>query len=156
MSDIGGTEPDALERRLLDEFQHHLPLVPQPYAEMADRLARTEAEVIRMLGDLQRRGLVSRVGAVLSPCRLGASVLAAMGVPASRLDEVAELVNSYPEVNHNYAREHVYNLWFVVVAADPERLRAVLDDIATRTGLSLLELPLERAYHIDLGFPLWR
>jgi hypothetical protein len=79
-----------------------------------------------------------------------------MAVPDERLDEVAELVNACPEVNHNYAREHRLNLWFVVTAASRERVADVLADIAGRSGLEVLDLPLERAYGIDLGFkPSW-
>lgn len=145
-----------LERRLLDEYQRDLPLTERPFATMAEQLGCSEAEIIASLQGLRQRGLLSRVGAVLGARPPGASVLAALCVPETRLEQVAELVNGYEEVNHNYAREHVYNLWFVVVAADSARLREVLDDIAARSGLSLLELPLERAYHIDLGFRLWR
>jgi hypothetical protein len=70
------------------------------------------------------------------------------------LEEVAELVNGYREVNHNYEREHHFNLWFVVTASDFARVAEVLDEIGERTGLKVLDLPLVEAYHIDLGFPL--
>jgi DNA-binding Lrp family transcriptional regulator len=83
-------------------------------------------------------------------------VLAALAVPRARIDEVARMVSDHPQVNHNYEREHAYNLWFVVTAPDRERVDAVLDDIERRSGLETLRLPLEQAYHIDLGFPLWR
>jgi hypothetical protein len=58
-------------------------------------------------------------------------------------------------VNHNYEREHVFNLWFVVTAPDPLCVRRVLDEIQADTGLPVLDLPLERSFYIDLGFPLW-
>ncbi len=145
-----------LERRLLDEFQRDLPLVPAPYAEMARRLGTGEDEVLRTLADLAARGYVSRVGAVFAPHALGDSMLAALSVPAERLDTVADLVSGYPQVNHNYQREHVFNLWFVVTAESRERVERTVDDIEERTGLEALRLPLERPYHIDLGFPLWR
>ena len=150
------TALSPLERRLLDEYQRDLPLTERPFAVIAEQLGHGEAEVIACLESLLERGLLSRVGAVLGARRFGASVLAALSVPEDRLPEVADIVSGYDEVNHNYAREHAYNLWFVVVAPDQARLRAVLDEIGERAGLSLLELPLERAYHIDLGFRLWR
>ena len=70
-------------------------------------------------------GRISRIGAVLRPGCFGASTLVAMAVPAARLAEVAGLVNAFPGVNHNYQREHAYNLWFVLTAGDsgaPSRL----------------------------------
>ena len=59
-----------------------------------------------------------------------------------------------PTVNHNYEREHAFNLWFVVAARDVEELRATLERISRKAGLPVLDLPLEEAYHIDLGFPI--
>ena len=141
-------------RRLIDAYQRGLPLVPRPYAAMAEALGLAEEEVISVLRELTRSGALSRVGAVLSPNRFGASTLAAMAVPPERLEEVAALVSAYPEVNHNYEREHRLNLWFVVVASDRERVGAVLREINERSGLAVLDLPLLQAFHIDLGFPL--
>jgi hypothetical protein len=77
-----------------------------------------------------------------------------MAVPPERLESVAALVGAYPEVNHNYEREHRFNLWFVVAAPSRERLDAVLTEIKERTGLDVLDLPLRDAFHIDLGFRL--
>ena len=70
------------------------------------------------------------------------------------LDEVADLVSAYEEVNHNYEREHRLNLWFVVCAPSRDAVTGVLDDIARRTGIAVMDLPMVEDYHLDLGFPL--
>lgn len=142
------------ERRLLNDWQHGLPLAPTPYADIARKLGVTEAEVLEALARLTSAGAVSRVGAVVRPNTVGVSTLAAMHVPPESLEAVAELVNGYTEVNHNYEREHRLNLWFVVTATNAARLQAVLDDIATRSGIEVLAFPLLESYHIDLGFDL--
>jgi DNA-binding Lrp family transcriptional regulator len=143
-----------VEQRLLDEFQHDFPLDPQPYARIAETLGISEQAVLNRLARLQEAGAVSRVGPVLQPNRVGASTLAALAVPPARLDAVAAMVSAYPEVNHNYQREHRYNLWFVVTAPDRASLDAVLSDIETRSALPLLDLPMLEDYFIDLGFRL--
>jgi DNA-binding Lrp family transcriptional regulator len=145
---------DELDRRLLNEFQSGFPLVPRPFAEVAAQLGVDEAEVIARLERLTGSGAVSRVGPVIEPRRIGASTLAAMAVPVERLEKVAELVNGFPEVNHHYEREHRLNLWFVLTAADDERLAEVMEEIEERTGIDVLDLPMVEEYHIDLGFPL--
>lgn len=145
---------DPTTQRLLNDFQHDLPLTPTPFADIAGRLGVDEETVLEGLRGLQESGAISRVGPVLQPRRIGASTLAAMAVPPERLAEVAELVNSYTEVNHNYEREHRFNLWFVATASDEEQLAAVLAEIGQRTGLEVLDLPMIQDYHIDLGFPL--
>jgi DNA-binding Lrp family transcriptional regulator len=155
------TEPCAdpalsdLDRRLLDAYQRAFPLSPRPFACIARELGLTEAQVIERYRRLQAQGYVTRIGPVFRPRRVGASTLAALAVPPERLEAVARLVSAYDEVNHNYERDHHFNLWFVVTAPDEARLRAVLEEIEARTGLPVLDLPMEQDYHIDLGFPLW-
>jgi len=143
-----------LDQRLLNDFQHEFPLTPAPYADIARELGVTEDEVIARLHKLKHAGAVSRVGAVVRPNTVGVSTLAAMAVPPEELEPIAQLINDYAEVNHNYEREHRLNLWFVVTAPDAARLQAVLDDIAARTGHEVLSFPLVEDYHIDLGFDL--
>jgi DNA-binding Lrp family transcriptional regulator len=145
---------DTFEFRLLNEFQRDFPLCPAPFAELAARLGVAEKVVLGGLEKLRREGKISRVGAVFAPKRIGASTLAAMAVPAERLDAVAAAVNRFPEVNHNYEREHRYNLWFVVTAASEGRLQATLGAIEKAAGYPLMPLPLLEEFHIDLGFPL--
>jgi DNA-binding Lrp family transcriptional regulator len=145
---------DQTDRRLLSDFQQGFPLTARPYAAIAAELGLREQDVITRLVRLREAGAVSRVGPVFRPQRVGASTLAAMAVPPPRLEEVAELVNGYAEVNHNYEREHRYNLWFVLTAADETQLAAVMEEIAERTGIEVLDLPMLEEYHIDLGFPL--
>ena len=152
--EISALELTALERRLLNDFQRDFPLSATPYADMAEKLGVSEQQVIDTLQKLKEQGAISRVGAVFRPNRVGVSTLAAMAVPVDRLEEVAQLVNEYDEVNHNYEREHDFNLWFVATARDDAHLKAVLDDIESRCGLTVLFLPLVEDYHIDLGFEL--
>jgi len=144
----------AQELRLLNDYQHDFPLEPRPFASIAARLGVGQAEVLQSLARLQQQGTVSRVGAVFRPRSIGASTLAALAVAEDRLDEVAQMVSSYPEVNHNYQREHLYNLWFVVTAPDEVALQRVLKEIEERAGSKMLFLPLVEDYHIDLGFDM--
>jgi len=143
---------DALDRRLLDDFQRGFPLVPAPFAEIAARLGCNEGEVIERLRALRASGAVSRVGAVFRPRAVAASTLAAMAVPPERLDAVAAVVSGYRAVNHNYEREHRVNLWFVVNAPDDAGRDRVLANVAARTGIKVMSLPMLEDYHIDLGF----
>ena len=149
------TSLTPLEKCLLNEYQHGFPVCTEPFAEIAAQQGATEAQVISTLISLQQRGLISRVGPVFAPQRAGASTLAALSVTGDRLQAVADMVSRYDEVNHNYEREHHYNLWFVVTAADEAEVQGVLEDIEMRTGLAVLDLPLEHSFYIDLGFPLW-
>ncbi len=145
----------ALEFALLNRYQRGFPLLPRPFEVLAQQLGSDEPSVIDHLRRLQQRGLVSRVGAVFRPNAIGASALAALAVPPDQLETVADLISALPEVNHNYQREHHYNLWFVVAASSAERLHAALRQIEAicQCG-AVLVLPLLEDFHIDLGFDL--
>lgn len=140
--------------RLADRWQRGFPLVPRPFAQIGAEEGLTEGETIEMVRALILDGRLGRIGATVRPNAVGASTLAAISVPRARLDEVAAVVSAEPCVNHNYERENAINLWFVVTAPDKASLAATLGRIESRTGLEVLNLPLERAYHIDLGFSL--
>ncbi len=144
-----------LEQCLLNDFQQEFPLSIQPFNDIAERLNVDVGLVIETFEKLQSCGAISRVGPVIKPNAIGNSILAALKVPDDQLVETANMINAYPEVNHNYEREHPFNLWFVITAVDKIRLDFILDDIEKKSGgPPLLRLPLLDAYHIDLGFDL--
>lgn len=146
---------NEFEFNLLNNFQRDFPLVARPFAVLAEQLGSDEASVLTALCDLQRRGVVSRVGAVFRANAVGASALAALAVPAERLAAVAQIINARVEVNHNYEREHRYNCWFVAAAASVDALYAALREIESACDCgALLILPMLEDFHIDLGFDL--
>ncbi len=139
---------------LADVWQRDFPLQPEPYAAVGAPVDLSQHEVIELMQALADQGVLARIGATVRPNTAGASTLAAMAVPDDRLNDVAALVNGHAAVNHNYQRDHEINLWFVVTAANRGDVIWTLNDIVRETGLEVLDLPLERAYHIDLGFNL--
>ncbi len=143
-----------LEQHLLNDFQRDLSLSATPYADMAKQLGVSEEKVLQSIQSLQDRGVISRVGPVFRPNRIGVSTLAAMSVPEKDLECVARIVSAFPEVNHNYEREHEYNLWFVVTASSEEHLDIVLYEIEQHAEYPLMSLPMLDDYFIDLGFEL--
>ena len=145
---------DALDLRLLDEWQRDFPLVSNPFAEIGNALDCSEADVLQRLTRLCATGAVNRVGATLRPNTAGASTLATIAAPDWRVDQVAGIVGAEPGVNHSYLRENDWNIWFVATGPDRAHVAATLARIEATTGLPVLDLPLVRPYHLDLGFAL--
>ena len=143
-----------LQLSLLNDFQRGFPLTPAPFDTISRVLGLDVDDVLDTLRRLKGEGVISRVGAVFRPNRIGVSTLAAVAVPEERLADVAQQVNARPEINHNYEREHRFNLWFVATAANPAHLERVLHDIEQQIGLPVMRLPMVQDYHIDLGFDL--
>lgn len=147
-------DPTDLEFHLLNDWQRDFPLIPRPFARLGATLGIAEDEVLERLRRLRAQGAVSRVGAVFRPRTLSWSTLAAVAVDESRLEAVAAAINAYPEVNHNYEREHHYNLWFVLAAPSQGRVERILAEIGELAGCAPLDLPMLEDFHIDLGFDL--
>lgn len=143
-----------LHKRLLNDYQRDFPLSPTPYQDIALELGVSEEDVIDAFVELDEQDVITRIGPVIPPNRIGVSTLAAISVPETELEAVAQIISAYPEVNHNYEREHRFNLWFVVIAADAQHLAQVLDDIEQQTGYPVMSLPLMEDYFIDLSFKL--
>lgn len=146
---------DPATQRLIDESQRDFPLVAEPFAAVGARLGLEEADVRRRIAGLIAAGAATRLGAVVRPHAAGASTLAALAAPPERIEAIARIVGGFAGVNHNYEREGAWSLWFVVTGAERREVAATLAAIEGATGLAVLDLPLERAYHIDLGFDLF-
>ncbi|MFB6281198.1 MAG: Lrp/AsnC family transcriptional regulator [Haloferacaceae archaeon] len=145
---------DGIDAALIDGYQSGVPVVERPFRAMGADLGVTERAALDRVRRLRERGVLRRFGPVLNPPVIGSSTLAALRVPPDRFDEVAATVNGYRQVNHNYRRDHAWNMWFVVTAGSRARRDAVLDGIAERTGLDPLRLPMRTDYYIDLEFPV--
>ena len=143
-----------LHKRLLNDFQRDFPLSSRPYLEIANALGVSEDDVLSALTELNDNHFISRIGPIIPPNQLGVSTLVAMAIPEQQLQTIADIISAYPEVNHNYEREHRFNLWFVVIATDSRHLQAVLDAIEQDAGYKTLSMPLLDEFFIDLGFKL--
>ncbi|RZU38536.1 AsnC family transcriptional regulator [Fluviicoccus keumensis] len=144
---------DPTDRRLINRLQRGLPIVPQPYAAVADELGLSEAELLARLQHLLDTGILSRFGPMFQIERAGGRfTLAAIAVPPERFDEVAAIVNAFPEVAHNYQRTHTLNMWFVVATATPEQCADTLRRIEAATGLPVRDMPKEREFRVQLYF----
>lgn len=143
-----------LEATVLDEVQSGFPLQPRPYRALGNQYEDSESAVFNAVCRLTRKGFLRRVGPVLNPPVIGSSALVAMRVPPSKFDTIARTVNAYPEVNHNYRRNHDWNMWFVVTADSRRNRMRLLADIEAETGLDVLALPMRTQYYINLEFPV--
>ena len=139
---------------LANTWQRDFPLKPRPFREIAQHAGLPESTVLAHFSRMEQQGVIDRIGPVFRPNTVGASSLAAMAVPPARLEAVAAFVSSQPGVNHNYEREHRYNLWFVATGASAAEVQWTLSCIESGTAIAVLRLPLLEEFHVDLGFDL--
>jgi len=142
-----------LDRAIINELQGGFPVCDHPFAEVAARLHTTEQEMISRIGLLLKRGILSRFGPMYHAERMGGSLsLAAMKIPDSDFERVAEILNGIPEVAHNYARDHALSMWFVLATETPLQHAAALERIKRETGYPVYDMPKIKEYFIGLRF----
>lgn len=117
------SELSPSNRALLDRIQRSVPLVERPYAQIAQELGRSEADVIAGLMALKESRILRQISAVFDARALGySSCLVAASYPENRIEEAAAILNTHPGITHNYQRTHRYNVWYTLAVAPDSRL----------------------------------
>lgn len=155
------------DRRLIAATQSGLPLLPRPYAALADQLGVSEAAVRERLASMLDEGLIRRIGAIPNHYRLGytANGMTVWDVDDTQIDALGEQVGALSAVSHCYRRPRArpawpYNLFAMVhgrnrdeVEAQARQIRALLGEacqgsdilystaILKKTGLRLSTAP---------------
>lgn len=146
---------DSIDKQLLDIIQTDFPIAPRPYAVLGEKLHITEAEALARVRALKEKHIIRRLGANFQSAKLGfRSTLCAAKVQPEKLDCFVAEVNSRPGVTHNYIRDHAYNVWFTYIGPSWDEVCASLDDISTKTGIPILNLPATRLYKIRVDFKM--
>ena len=147
---------DSIDKKILNIIQKDFPVVAKPFKTVAQELDLSEDEVLTRIARMKEEGIIRRIGAVFDTRRLGfVSTLCAAKVPADKLKDFVNIVNSYPGVTHNYRRKHVYNVWFTFIASDQEKLNQCLTEISETTGVAdIVSMNASRIFKIDATFEL--
>lgn len=150
--------PDRTDLSVLEALQDDFPIVPRPFLEIAQRTGISEQDLLARLKRLSDTGILRGISPVLEARNLGigSATLVAAHVPEGRVAEVAAIISGYPEVSHNFRRDHQYSLWFTICGKDDREVVRVLQEIADRAGIApenLLNLPTVERLKIDVRFP---
>lgn len=142
---------DNIDRQIINHTQTGFPICASPYQQVAEQLGITEADLLRRLQNLLDTGVLTRFGPLFHAEHMGGALtLAAVKVPVERFDAVAEIINAFPEVAHNYARTHNLNMWFVLATETPQQIQQVIGAIEAQTGLTVYNMPKQREYFVNL------
>lgn len=146
---------DEFDRKIINELQKGFPVCDAPYRQVAKSLGMSETELLARLKSLLEQGVLSRFGPMYHAERMGGALtLAAMEVPEAEFEHVTTIVNSFPEVAHNYRREHRLNMWFVLATDTLAGIEYVQKKIAEQTGLPVYAMPKIKEYFVNLFLPV--
>ncbi len=144
---------DDIDRAILNNFQGGFPICDQPYLQAAEQVGISEADFIRRIEHMLEKKQLSRFGPMYHAERMGGGLsLCAMRIPEADFETVTEQVNAFPEVAHNYARDHEFSMWFVLATETPERIASVLKEIEAATDYRVYNMPKQEEFFIGLRF----
>lgn len=143
-----------LDKKILTLIQDDFPISSRPYAAIGQNVGCSENEALSRVMAMKKAGVIRRIGGNFDSRRLGfVSTLVGMQVPEEHLDRVASLVNSYPQVTHNYERNDRFNLWFTIIARSRRELRRILQEIARAVPeATLVNLPATKVFKLKVRF----
>jgi DNA-binding Lrp family transcriptional regulator len=143
-----------MKQEILSRIQKKFPLVPKPFAVIADELGITEEEVLEILQHEKSENIIRQTSAIFDTKRLGyKSSLVAFKIPEDKIDDAVAIINAHPGVSHNYERNHEFNIWFTMaVAPDSELgLDKTIDILAKLTEADdYIMLPTLKLFKINV------
>ena len=144
---------DQIDRDIINNLQGGFPLSERPYADVAAYLGIDESDLINRLANLLESNMLSRFGPMYNVDKMGGAFsLVAMRIPEHDFDRIAEIVNRYPQVAHNYQREHAMNMWFVLATEDKQEVDKINAEIEHVTGYPVFNMPKLEEYFVGLRF----
>ena len=147
---------DQMDRKILDIIQTEIPIVPNAFKVVANRVGTTETDLLSRINRLKSKGIIRRIGGSFDSAGLGYhSVLIAAKVPKKKLPATVKMLNKYTGVTHNYLREHEYNLWFTLTASSETRVYEIIEILKDKTGIKkMTPLPSLQKFKIKVHFKM--
>jgi siroheme decarboxylase len=145
-----------LDKSILNIIQTRFPVAKRPFAVIAQIIGSEEKTVLTRIKWMKEKGLIRRIGPFFDSKKLGyCGTLVAVDVDPIYMQQVAEAINSYPGVTHNYEREGPFNLWFTLLSPNQEAQDRILHEIQILTGIQrMVNLPATNKIKVNVEFNL--
>ena len=139
------TEPqpyDEFDMAVIRATQGDMPVVPEPYAPAAEKLAVAQTQLLAHLEGMQERRLLRRVAAILFHRRAGFSAngMGVWKVPDERIMELGPRMAAFRGISHCYQRptykDWPYSIFTMAHGRSKEECDAILDSISDQTGVT--------------------
>ncbi|WP_299949167.1 AsnC family transcriptional regulator [uncultured Ruegeria sp.] len=132
---------DTKDREIIEALQSGLPLVPEPFAQVAETLGLNEAALMYRLADMKSRGVIRRIAAAPNHFKLGmtSNGMTVWDVEDDRVAELGAQIGALPFVTHCYERPRAlpdwpYNLFAMVHGSDRQEVEEKRAEISVILG----------------------
>lgn len=139
---LEATELSDLDYAVIRNLQGPMAAVAEPYAAAAEKTGITTEQLLDHLRDMQTRGLLRRVAAILFHRRAGFSAngMGVWNVPADKIAEIGPKMAAYRGISHCYQRptyaDWPYSVFTMAHGRSKEECDAILSQIAADTGIT--------------------
>ena len=130
------------DRKVINELQQDLPLVPQPFVSMSSSLGIDLDNFLSRCQSLKQRGIMRRFGAAVNHRKAGfeANAMTCWAVPLEKIESAGQKLASLREVSHCYERKTNplwrYNLFAMIHGRTREACREIADEVSAENGLA--------------------
>lgn len=155
-----------LDSKLLLRLQQGLPLVWEPYQEIAREFGVSESFILERLQQFRADGKVRRIGAVFNVSQLGyRSALCGIASPSTELSRITQILQPHRGITHCYSRSArsdrnvepllgdggilVPNLWFTLSALG-HAFERELDKLQAAVGFPIRVAPATRKFKVQV------
>jgi DNA-binding Lrp family transcriptional regulator len=131
-----------LEKKVLSEIQHGIPMSAQPYQDLADKIGIVPDQLLQMLRQWKADKRIRRLGAIVNHFQMGhgTGAMVVWSVPEDRADQVGQQFASFSKVSHAYRRPSKkhwpFSLYTMVHATDTDELEQTIRDMSRQSGIT--------------------
>ncbi|MFH1803902.1 MAG: AsnC family protein [Pseudomonadota bacterium] len=139
-------ELGTLHKKLISALKDGLPLVPEPYAALAEKLDIETGKLCQALEELRDGGIINRFGLIVHHRALGynANAMCVFDIDDASVSAIGRAIAALPYVTLCYQRIRVpgvwpYNLYCMIHGQDRLTVRAQIRHLIAR--LDLADIP---------------
>ena len=132
---------DGIDRSIIEATQAGLPLTPEPYQEIAQKIGIPVDQVMARMREMLSRGLIRRIGIIPNHFSLGWKFngMTVWDVADEHVDDLGARVGALDFVTHCYRRprflpEWPYNLFAMIHARSRDDAQQKIDQITALLG----------------------
>lgn len=133
--------PDSTDRAIIAATQAGLPLVPRPYAQIAEQLGLDEGELCTRMQAMQDSGVIRRIAVAPNHYKLGmvANGMSVWDVTDDRVADLGQMVGNLEYVSHCYERPRArpvwpYNLFAMIHGSNRDEVETLRAQVAALLG----------------------
>ena len=128
------------QKKVASLIQKDITVRKFPFRKTASLCGLTEESVLEITGQLLKKGLIRKFGAVLRHQKAGYKInaLVAWSVPAKKTEEAGNIFASFPFVSHCYERKpafiNKYNIFTMLHSGD-KNISSLINEMVNATEI---------------------